>query len=518
MDTKTTGNKLRSVYPDLSGPRNKLFRGWQHGCLIVGFLANLSVSAQEKVEPVPLALDQAIAQALEHNLDIAIQRESIYAAEAGVLESLGAFDPSFSSGYSTSEDERPLDAESATAAAGLTRVRTESESANLNLSGQTPLSTRYSLGAQDRSSADTFNEFEDEHVFSASVTLTQPLLRGRGKTYATYGVRLSRRNLRISQLDFRVQVERILIDVEKAYWDLIRAEWNLAVRQKSVDAAESLLKQVEIKRDVATASEADRIQAQSGLAQRELTLLEARRQRSQQDRALKHLVLKDLSQPTPPFDPIDRPDTNRVIGTRQEVLQEALAQRPEMKKTQIELKNAREAVARAENDQRPQVDLEAGYGLNGLGGSFGNSFESARSGDDNNWSIGLVYRKTWPDRRNRGAVQRQESALRSQQLRTRQVRRGIILETDDLFDRLNGVLDQIRAGKPAVSYARLNLENERTKFEVQKSTVHNILLLEAELLEVELNLDGSRIEQAKILAELERVKGTLLERWGIQLE
>ncbi|MEM7391423.1 MAG: TolC family protein, partial [Verrucomicrobiota bacterium] len=473
----------------------------KHALALAALLGSSLVHAQPQAEGLaPLALEQAVAMALEHNLDVAIQRESIRSAEAGVLEASGAFDPSVSSGYTTSEDERPLDAESSTAAAGLTRVRTESDSVNLGLSGQTPISTRYNLAARNRSSADTFNEFEEEHNFTTSLTLTQPLLRGRGRDYTTYGIRLARRNLKVSRFDFRVQVERILIEVESAYWDLYYADRVLSVRSKSVDAAASLLKQIEVRLDVGAASEAEKVQAQSGLAQRELSLLEARRDRSRRNRTLKNLVLEDLESIAPPFALSDRPETNRAIDARAAVLEEALTRRPELKKSEIELTNARESLKRAQNDRRPQVDLEASYGVNGLGGSFGDSFDSARDGEDNNWSIGIVYRKPWPDRQNKGAVQRQASALRAEELRARQARRRIVLEIDDLLDRLEGAADQIKAGRPAVELARLNLRNERIKYEQQKSTIHNILELEAERLNAELGLSRAEVDYAKALA------------------
>jgi hypothetical protein len=58
----------------------------------------LSAQAQDK-ERIPLTLERAIAMAIEHDLDVAIQRESVKSAEAGVQESLGFFDPAIGSGY-----------------------------------------------------------------------------------------------------------------------------------------------------------------------------------------------------------------------------------------------------------------------------------------------------------------------------------------------------------------------------------------------------------------------------------
>jgi outer membrane protein TolC len=472
----------------------------------------------EDTESVPLRLVDAVALALENNLGIAIQRESVRAATAGVLEARGVFDPSISAGVSRGEDQRSLDAESSIAAAGLSRVRTESTNGQLGLSGLSPASTRYSFRVQDRNASDTFNNFEEEHVTSASLTLTQPLLRGRGHRYVTHGLRQALRSLRISRIDLRLRVEGILLQVEQAYWDLVMAEGKLAVRRKSVETAMSLLEQVDIKVDVGTASETDRVQAQSGLAQRRLSLIAAERARGLQDRTLKDLTMEDLAQASPPFDPLDQPTTNRTMLSYQDVLKDALANRPELFRSALDLEHAQEQLRQGKNEALPQVDLEGNYGVNGLGGSFGDAADNAASRDDNNWSIGLVYRRAWPDRQRQGALRRQESAVRSRQLQAQQTRRGIVAEIDTLHDRLNGALEEIRAGALAVKYAQLNLDNERARFEVQKSTVHNMLLLESELLESTLGQVRARAEFQKVFAELDRARGRLLERWRVRLD
>ena len=105
-----------------------------------------------------------------------------------------------------------------------------------------------------------------------------------------------------------------------------------------------------------------------------------------------------------------------------------------------------------------------------------------------------------------------------EELQAQQTRRRIILDVDAIYDRLNGALDEIDAGGLAVKYAELNLDNERAKFEVQKSTVHNMLLLETELLESELSQVRARAEYQKVRAELDRATGALLDRWGITLD
>ena len=173
---------------------------------------------------------------------------------------------------------------------------------------------------------------------------------------------------------------------------------------------------------------------------------------------------------------------------------------------------------RAEDEERPQLDLELSYGLNGLGGSFSESFDAARSRDDNNWSLGLVFRTPWPDRQAKGAVRRQQSALRAQKLQAERAERRIVLEISGLYDRLQSSRDQIQAGQVAVALAEVNLENEREKFKVQKATVHNLLQLEAELQEAQLSLARFSMAYQKVIAELDRARGALLDRWSVELE
>ena len=475
-------------------------------------------AAESEERALPMHLDEAIALALEHNLNLAIQREALVAGRVGVMQAEGAFDPSFNAGYSISEDQRPLDAESSLAADGLTRARTESDSASIGVSGSTPLSTGYSLSASNRSSADTFNEFRDEHATSGSVSLTQPLLRGRGRQYATYGVRVAKRSLAMGAIDLSKQTQQTVLEVEQAYWSLFEAQRSLDVRQKSVAAAASLLEQVEIQVEVGTAGEAELVQAQSGLAQRKLSVVTAERAYSQQHRGLMSLLSTGLDATDLQIELLDTPNTNRPVVAVEVALEEALARRPEVQSLALERANADEALQRAIQDRLPQLDLEGSYGLCGLGGSFGDSFSEARSQEDNNWTLGLVYRRSWPDRQRKGELLQQRSAVRTLELRSQLLQQQISQEIRDLVDRLTGALDQIRAGELALRYARLNLENEQAKFDVQKSTVHNLLQLETDLLEAQMNQLGAIAEYQKTEAELVRARGALLERWGIVLD
>jgi outer membrane protein TolC len=470
---------------------------------------------EESARTAPITLAEAVEMALAHNLDIALQRESVIAADARLVQTEGQFDPEWNAAYNYGEDTRALDAESATAAGGLDTVRSESQTARAGFGGQIPLSTRYSANLQSRSSADTFNDFEEEYVTTAGVTLTQPLLQGRGPRVTQTALRNSRRNVRLSRLEFRDQVESILLSVESSYWDLLRARQDVEMRRKSVVAAESLLEQVMVRVEVNTASEADRVQAESGLAQRRIALLEAERTLEVQDRVLKDLLLPDLSADIGQLEPVEAPEPDLGLPPYEEILEQAFLNRPELERAEIQIAAAEDQLYQARNQRLPQLDLEGAVGANGLGGSFSSSWNNGRDADNNNWSLGVVYRTPWPNRRNAGAVLEQESALRQQLLQAQKVRRRILLEVGEIYDRLKSSAQQIRAGEVAVSFARLSLENEQSRYDVQKSTVHELLLLETDLQQAELGLFQTINDHRKNHANLRRVCGTLLEHWDV---
>jgi outer membrane protein TolC len=312
-------------------------------------------------------------------------------------------------------------------------------------------------------------------------------------------------------------VESILLRLEQAYWDLQRAHRDLAVRIKSAEAAESLVRQVEARLEAQNAAEADRIQAESGLAQRRIAVLESRRTLELQDRVFKDLLLPDLSVATPLLDPTDEPVLDLTLPVYEEVLARAEQNRPEYERAELQIANAEDQLAVVRNNRLPQVDLEGSVGVNGLGGSFGSAFDDGRQADNNSWSLGVVYRTPWPSRKARGALAEQEAGVRQQLLQARKSQRQIQLEVGEIYDRLKSSAEQLNARQIAVDFARLVLRNERAKYDVQQATVHDLLLLERDLLEAELGLYQATAEHRKYQATLHQVCGILLDRWHIEL-
>ncbi len=466
---------------------------------------------------LPISLSQAIELALINNLEIELQKNAVFSAEASVRQALGQFDPVFGAGYQYGETTRTLDSEASVAAGGLDSVRSESASTSASVSGQLPTSTRYSGRVNDVSSADTFNDFAEEHTAGADLSITQPLLKGRGWDIATMEVRIARRNLNITWLGFRAAVEEILLQVEQAYWNLLLAQDDLVVRQKSVEAAQSLVDEAHAKLEVDSASEADVVQAESGLAQRQLSLIEARRTVQLRQRLLKDLIFPDLQEAVDELIPTDHPAEEFTVPDYQEILDRALAMRVELEQAEHRIANADDQLRRGRNSRLPQVDLEAGYGYNGLGTSFSDSFNQVYDRDNPSWTVGLVYSKPWPDRAAHASVDQLRAAVRQQTIEAERVRRGIILEAAEVYDNLKSAAERVNASRIAVRLARLNVENEKVRYGVNQATLNDVLRLEAELAQTETSLLSAIADYQNGIANMRRTCGAMLDFWNIRM-
>lgn len=72
---------------------------------------------------------------------------------------------------------------------------------------------------------------------SSSITLTQPLLRGRGRDVNLRYLRIARTNQKISRLLFEEQVLETVYGVSRLYYDLVSLGENVQVQEESLRAA-----------------------------------------------------------------------------------------------------------------------------------------------------------------------------------------------------------------------------------------------------------------------------------------
>ena len=165
------------------------------------------------------------------------------------------------------------------------------------------------------------------------VTITQPLLQGFGLATNERYIHLAQRNLKITGLAFRAQVIATITQVENLYWDLVNTWEDVQIKQQSLAFARKTLSddQEQLKLNAVPALQVMKDQAAVATAEGNLTVARA-------SLRLNELLMKNVltrtdvpaldSMPVVPVDRFGPSDPNTSLSVSQ-LITEAEKNRPE---------------------------------------------------------------------------------------------------------------------------------------------------------------------------------------------
>ena len=224
------------------------------------------------------------------------------------------------------------------------------------------------------SRADSSNPFATRNpTYQSGLTasFTQPLLRGwridstRAQLQTT---QISQQNDQISLTSTTFTTEA---NVRNAYWDLVYAIQAVEAAQGQLDLANRLVQDNQQRVEIGTLAPIDVVSAQSEAANRRQTLVQAEGTVRTSELALKRLIVSGTDDPlwTSSINPTDRPpSTNEPIDLEAAVAR-ALRDRTDLQQSMNNLKISDINLKNQVEQTRPQLDVVATYGLNGIGGT-----------------------------------------------------------------------------------------------------------------------------------------------------
>jgi len=207
---------------------------------------------------------------------------------------------------------------------------------------------------------------------STSVTLTQPLLRGRGREVNLRYLRIANLNRRVSRLLFEQQVLDTVYGVSRLYYDLVSQGENVDVKREALRAATKL-------------EEDDRAQVEQGtLAPIELTRVSALRTSSefdlvqasglyrQQEVILRNQIIRTGS-PVFASSFAEIVPTDRIVVPAEAqrfdvpaLVQQGLARRPDITQAGLQVQTNQVAAKAARNQVLPQLNVYANAETRGV--------------------------------------------------------------------------------------------------------------------------------------------------------
>ena len=204
--------------------------------------------------------------------------------------------------------------------------------------------------------------------------LTQHLLQGLGFAANDRFIRIAKNNREITDVAFRLQVTDTVDQIENIYWDLVFAYENVRVQKESLAFAEKTLSDTQKQVQIGSLAPIEVVRAQSTVATDQQNLIQAQNNLQLQQLLMKNALTRTLVDPrladaeVIPASTIQLPAQEEVTPT-QDLVNDALSHRPELAEARISLTNIEISNKAVRSALLPSLDLFAYYGGSGLGGS-----------------------------------------------------------------------------------------------------------------------------------------------------
>jgi outer membrane protein len=327
-----------------------------------------------------IGVQDAIALALENNLDISVQRYNPWISDTNILSALagptGSFDPHFALNSGVQHQTQPVNNPFTTGAgAGLSALTSHLFFSNYSYIQGFETGSQLTVTMNNsRLTSGGSNLFNPSLSSSLTVNVQQQLLSGFGILPNTRFIKIAKNNQRISEYQFQAQVILTVTTAQNDYWELVFARQNVAVQETAVKQANTLYEDNQKQVKIGTMAPLDVVQSQANLAAAESALINAQTAvLLQQTQFLSLLTKNPLAPELKGLEIIPTDSTYIPVEMENQPLdqavREALTNRPEYKQLQISLESDDISVRANRNLMLPSLTLNAQYGWAGLAGN-----------------------------------------------------------------------------------------------------------------------------------------------------
>ena len=511
--------------------------------LILLLLLPAAVAAAGAVDARPLkvtdrtvSLRGAIARGIREHLSLQAAGLSVPIRRRAVTENRAAFDPAL---------EAELGAAGGRELTGSMLYEDEyRESRELGASAgirkrfRTGLSAGLTLETARRENNSTADALDPQYQDVAVLQLSQPLLRGFGRTVNTAGVRIAEERVRVAGYDYLTQAQAVAAAVERAYYELARAGAVLDYRIESRELARELMmgNRKKLERGVVSITEVE--EARTAVAARDEEVIKARQAVEVASNRLKDLI--EIRRNHPLYDeslsagPI--PDPERRFPDLGHALGMALASRPEIKALKAKADALDIRLAATKNGRLPRLDLVGTLSANGLSGDdrpvqlfgpprtsglsgdYGDALSRMAEGDGYGWSVDL--RLTYPLGNRAAEARYDRSRMEKQQLvhRINRIEGAIETEVKNALVATRRSLERVRVAGEFEALARSTLDHEMKRLRRGLSNTFRILRYQTDVVAAGIRKVTAVVDCHLGLADLYQAMGTNLERHGIAIE
>jgi outer membrane protein TolC len=496
---------------------------------VLTLMAAIGLAGAEEPRKRSMSLVDCVQEALQHNLEIQIERYNPEISLYNLNGSYAGWDPTFniSGQHQYSLSGGGLDP--------VTKLpspssETDQNSFDSGIVGLAPWGLTYDLFGNISEQFGTISpniltnpatSFDNTRG-AVGIRMTQPLLKNFWIDSTRLEIAISKNRVSFSEQGLRGRIMDTVTAVEKAYFDLIASGENVKVQEKALQLAEQLLSENKKRVEVGTLAPLDEKQAESQAAGRRTDLLTARQTLALAQNNLKALLTDNYRD----FHDVDIEPTESLaapaqIFNLQDSWGKGLTQRPELLQAKLDAERQGIQLKYDRNQLYPQLDLIGSYGHAAGGAStreFSDGFEEFRRGNQPFWSYGAQLSVPLSNARARNNYKSSKATLKQILLALKQTEQTILTDVDNTITAARVGYERVNSTREGRRYAEAALEAEQKKLESGKSTSFFVLQLQRDLTQARSDELRALADYNKALSDLARAEGSTLERRSVNVQ
>jgi HAE1 family hydrophobic/amphiphilic exporter-1 len=522
-----------------------------------------------------LALQDAIALALQNNLDIEQFREGVQISQFNLYSLRGVYDILSSADVNYRSQTIPVASQFAGGGSAFS-VTQRGLTANFitsQLIERTGGQWQAELDTNRTTTSSTAQLLPTQYNPALTFSFTQPLLRNFRTDFNRRQIQIAKKTLDLSDSQFRQRVIEIINQVQRAYWDLVFAIKNEEIARNTVELTRTQLENNRRQVEAGTAAPIDLRSTEAALEQRKGDVITALQSITTAENVLKALIIKKQDDRlwTAVINPTDEPPINAQTFNLDESTRLALKNRPELEQIRLQTEQKNLDIDYFKDQTKPQVDLVGFYTNNGLAGTpttainpggfgtfdqgvltnlnaalaalnlpafsptvpvdtvigagvpsrfnggFFKSLGNLFSQDFKTYQFGVRFSFPWRNRTAEGNLGRALAEGRQLDARQRQVVLNVQIDVRNALQAVDASRQRYEAAHAGAVAANAQLQGELEKFRAGLSTNFFVLQRQTDLATALGTEVRAKTDYNKALADLQRVTGMTLASNNVQV-
>ena len=364
-----------------------------------------------------------------------------------------------------------------------------------------------------------------------TANLIQPLWRGFKIDSTRAAIKTSRLSQQNDEITLNATTATTQANVRNAYWDLVYAIQAVEAAQNSCDLANRLIQDNQSRVEIGTLAPIDVVSAQAEAASRRNTLVVSQATVRTSELALKRLIVSGTEDPlwTSSLNPVDRPSTTPEPVDLEAAVARALSQRTDLQQSKNNLKISDINLINQIDATKPQLNLAANYGLNGLGGPFLqrtgevdpitggpvstiipsgylDALRNISGFDAPTWTVGFTFAYPLGRSAQEATVARSKLSLQQTEVNLKALELQIATDVTNAALTVQSSLDSVQTAAAARELAQKRLEAAQSKADVGMATNYEVVQAQRDFADARNNELRAVLNYRKALVNFDMVQ------------